>query len=93
MQSPESNLLDERRRLERKLLEKLKAAEHDYRSAAADFKSLSEQSKDLGLAHPDGRQAIRNAVASERAAMQKYQAALRAFTDFVVSGIMPPSDE
>jgi len=92
MQSPESNLLDERRKLERELLEKLKTAERDYRLAVSESRSLSEQSKDLGLQHPDGRQSIRNAVAIERAAMQKYQDALRSFTDFVVYGIMP-SDE
>jgi hypothetical protein len=86
MRSHESNLSDGRRRLERKLLEKLKAAEQDYRNAVSEFRSLADQSsKDSG-----SQQALRNAIAVERTALEKYQAALRVFTDFVVRDIPPP---
>ncbi len=91
MRSQDSNLSDGRRRLERKLLEKLKAAEQDYRNAVSEFRSLAGQSnKDSGSQRQDDTQALRNAIALERTALEKYQAALRVFTDFVVRGIPPP---
>ena len=41
MQSPESNLLDQRRKLERELLEKLKAAERDYRLTVLTMQGMT----------------------------------------------------
>jgi hypothetical protein len=93
MQSQESDVSHERRKLELRLLEKLRAAESEYRLAIAEYKNLSGQSKDLGLQHPDGRQAFRNAIIVQREALKKYQAALRAFTALVVHGVAPPSDD
>jgi hypothetical protein len=91
--SSESDFSPERHKLESQLLEKLKAAEQEYRLATSAFKTLSGQFKDLGMQHPDGSQAMRNAIAGETLARKQYHAALRAFTDLVLRGIPPPPEE
>ena len=82
----------ERERLEKKLLEKMQAAERAYRAAAAEYKSIRAEFADM-LDHPDGTAAVSQAALHERVAVENYRRALRAFTDFILHGRLPPEND
>jgi hypothetical protein len=53
----------------------------DFRLVSADIPS--------GLPHPDGMQRIRNASRAQLAAIAAFEAALKRFNGFLVSGTVP----
>lgn len=70
-------------RIESDLFRRLKTARLAYERAKAHAASL-HQMRDLGLNFPNEFIAIREAVLTEDAALEDYDQALRAFTEFVL---------
>jgi len=69
---------------ESELEEKVRLARQEYESAVGKARRLVEQSQDLGLDHPDGISALRNATHLQRAASQQYSEAVKALYEFVL---------
>jgi len=78
----------ERKELELKLFEKLKAAEMVYRAAITESNKAREEFGQM-MTHPDSAAALHNAARKERIAVEQYTAALKAFTEAVVHGRWP----
>jgi hypothetical protein len=78
-----------RRQIEDQLRKNVEEARGQYESARAKSHLLLEASRDLGLAHPDGNQAIRNATRVEAIANRNYADALYALSKFVLKGQIP----
>ena len=66
-------------------LDKARAA---HLAASARFDLLIRETP-AGLPHPDGTLRIQQAGSDTRTALQQYMSALKRFSDFTVSGIVP----
>jgi hypothetical protein len=84
MQSPQ-----DLSKIEAELKQKLTSAKEVYEAARFDDERLQRIKRDLGLAHPDGAAAIRDAVRVELLAFKRYIEALRAFSDFILLRKLP----
>jgi hypothetical protein len=80
-----------RLQLEQQLLSQLQTRHKRTMPATMSIAASSESIGDLGVGNPDGAQALRNALAGERNALQAYVAAVRAFSNFILRGKMPDS--
>jgi phage gp36-like protein len=80
---------DECERIEQALVRNVEQARTAYDEAKTAFAKLMEGSTELGLNHPDGRTAQRQANAIRDAATERYAKALRALTDFLLSKRLP----
>lgn len=84
------SLIEERRQLEHDLLDQLGQSAEAYRNAAVRARVLLEHAREIGLDSPNGAHVSRLAAVSERFALEKYQAALKALTDaFRAAGMRP----
>ena len=78
----------DRELLEKELLEQTKTAEQAYRAASAEYaKTMAEHGHMLD--DPNGASAVHRAACHERAMLQAYTRALKAFCDLVVHGRRP----
>jgi hypothetical protein len=86
----------DRAQLEQSLLQELDKARLAYRRATAEYKSLMVISGDTSdLSDPglvDGLHALRRALIIHRQSRLDYEQALKAFSDFVLHGELPPAD-
>jgi CheY-like chemotaxis protein len=68
------------------LLSEVHQAKRVYQDAAVRSSALVEHAMEIGLDSPDGAHAFRTAVASERAALAKFNSALKALNDAIRRG-------
>ena len=84
---PPSN--DELSRIESQLVERVSLARADYERADAEACRLCAIKTDLGLSHPDGRGALRQATRIQRQATMRYREALNRLNFFVLQFKLP----
>jgi len=77
-----------RQQLEQALLEEMQTAEQAYHSASAEYKKAMQWHGNVPD-HPYGAHVVREAAALERAALERYVEALKAFSDLVIQGRQP----
>lgn len=80
---------DRRRLLENELRERVRAAEHAYRSSIASARQRIESSQELGPTSSDGAYARQSALAHERAALAEYRKDLSIYIDFLLRRRVP----
>jgi hypothetical protein len=85
-----ANQSGDRQRFERELLEHIRLARNEYRTALVAASALTVKHRDLDLGHPDGAVARRQAARLETEALHHYRCALKNYMDFVVRGVPPP---
>jgi hypothetical protein len=71
------------------LEEKVRLARREYESAVEEARRLVEQTQELGLSHPDGIYAIRNATRLQKTASQQYSEAVKELCEFVLGKDTP----
>lgn len=76
-------------RIEALLLAALERRKADFEISKRRFDSAAEQSKDLGLEHPDGRIAMYQAAKDYNAALTAYRDAVFDFNAFVLHSKIP----
>jgi len=82
---------EELERTEKTLFEQLGNAKTAYYEAKLSVARLNQVALDVGLNIPDGFVALRQAIAIESEARNRYAQALSQFTDFVIR-YKPPRD-
>ena len=75
--------------IESTLHQQLTEAKATYDTAKVQVARLNETVLDLGLNHPDGMAAMRNATSIQRRALAVYMEAMRRFNDFVLRYKVP----
>jgi hypothetical protein len=75
-------------KIEERLKGDLEKARSEYQAACGEFHSLV---KDIptGIPQPDGELRIRQTGEASRAALQNYTLALKRFSEYTLSGIVP----
>jgi hypothetical protein len=75
-------------KIEERLKEDLDKARSEYQAACVEFHSLV---KDIpsGIPQPDGELRLRRSGEVSRAALQNYSLALKRFSQYTLSGIVP----
>jgi hypothetical protein len=76
------------REIERTLRNDLERARVQQAAEQRTFRAAIDHAP-IGYPPPDGAAAVIQASRTHRAAMENYSTALRRFTDFIVSGIVP----
>jgi hypothetical protein len=71
-----------RQELERQLLAKLHSAEKLYRATSEEHRAVIEEFGGM-KAHPEGAAALHRPAMNEGRALERYSAALKAYTDLV----------
>ncbi|HUK15693.1 MAG TPA: hypothetical protein VLW65_04735 [Bryobacteraceae bacterium] len=66
------------------LRERVAQARRQYESVLAESRKVLGQAQDVGLSSPDGISAVRNANRMQQDATERYAAALKALSEFVL---------
>lgn len=69
---------------EERLYARVISTRDTYRQAKAEADALGKIRADLGLNHPDGRQAALKAARAEARSLQAYRKALQEFSAFIL---------
>lgn len=77
--------------IEQRLLEDMQRAELTYRQAVMQSRAAVEHFASLPIGHADGAHGRHQAARTEAAALEKYQNAVKAFSDWVLHGKSPGS--
>jgi hypothetical protein len=88
---PESPSPEELAQTEATLRQQMAEAKAAYETAKTQTARIDEIVLDLGLNHPDGTAALRNATRIQGRALEAYNEALRRFNAFVLH-YRPPRD-
>ncbi len=78
------NYREHRAPREDSLLAEVKTARAEYEGAKKQHDELMQIAGDLGVGHPEGATAIRNALHCQQLATERYARALRALTELVL---------